>query len=104
MKQTSMIFDLFPHHIFQIRRLLASDAKFREICGDLETAEAALRHWQSQQNPDDRRVREYRALRDELAEELKRFFGITSSGEDTVASTGAVTGQDRSPPVIWRDR
>jgi len=60
----------FPDRELAIHRLLARDARFRELCEDFEDASKALQHWEAAGSGGEAKAGDYRALVAELEGEL----------------------------------
>lgn len=61
----------FPAEAKAIRRLYASRAEFRSLCGDYLEASRALAHWHSVESPPAARIDEYTRLVHELEGEIR---------------------------------
>lgn len=61
----------FPDRELAIHRLLARDARFRELCEDFEDASKALQHWEAAGSTGEAKAEDYRALLAELEGEIR---------------------------------
>lgn len=68
----ALLVEMLPEHALAIRRRLIADLTFRTICGDYETAVAALRHWQACNDARSAvRRAEYRSIVESLEHEIR---------------------------------
>ncbi len=81
MKGLASVTKRFPMHELAIRRLYASDPDFRETCEGHATACCALERWKAHRE----RADEYRALIDEIEEEIIEYVKGRHGAEDDSA-------------------